>query len=226
MEDILAQYGDLSSIKFDPFVPEKLRKAYTTLPPTFPTTPSPFDYFALFFTPELFDIIAKHTNEYAAEKRLQADPEARKWELLSPDEFKVFLGIIIYMGIHKEPQTSQYWNSDFNKGPLHPISSNISLTRWEQIKRYLHISSPSKDKTSGYHLPTNKVWWYKLEPLASSLQSSFQQYYSPSSELSIDELMLRSFCRSQHTYKMPHKPIKQGFKIYGIADHGYIYNFI
>ena len=25
---------------------------------------------------------------------------------------------------------------------------------------------------------------------------------------------------------MPNKPIKQGYKIYGIADHGYIYNFI
>ena len=25
---------------------------------------------------------------------------------------------------------------------------------------------------------------------------------------------------------MPNKPIKQGYKIYGIADHGYLYNFI
>jgi hypothetical protein len=25
---------------------------------------------------------------------------------------------------------------------------------------------------------------------------------------------------------MPSKPIKQGYKIYGIADHGYIYNWI
>src|ERR1700734_3745457 len=32
--------------------------------------------------------------------------------------------------------------------------------------------------------------------------------------------------RSLHTYKMPKKPIKQGYKIYGIADHGYIYNWL
>jgi hypothetical protein len=25
---------------------------------------------------------------------------------------------------------------------------------------------------------------------------------------------------------MPNKPITQGYKIYGIADHGYIYNFV
>ncbi len=32
--------------------------------------------------------------------------------------------------------------------------------------------------------------------------------------------------RSLHTYKMPNKPIKQGYKIYGIADHRYLYNFL
>jgi hypothetical protein len=34
-----------------------------------------------------------------------------------------------------------------------------------------------------------------------------------------------NFLRFLHTYKMPNKPIKQGYKIYGIADHGYLYNF-
>jgi hypothetical protein len=28
--------------------------------------------------------------------------------------------------------------------------------------------------------------------------------------------------RSLYTYKMPNKPITQGYKIYGIADHGYL----
>jgi len=32
--------------------------------------------------------------------------------------------------------------------------------------------------------------------------------------------------KSLHTYKMPNKPIKQGYKIYRIADHNYIYNWI
>jgi hypothetical protein len=32
--------------------------------------------------------------------------------------------------------------------------------------------------------------------------------------------------RSSHIYKMPSKPIKQGYKIYKIADHGYIFNWI
>jgi hypothetical protein len=42
-------------------------------------------------------------------------------------------------------------------------------------------------------------------------------------------LLLRypaNYSRSLHTYKMPKKPIKQGYKIYGIADHGYIFNWL
>ena len=32
--------------------------------------------------------------------------------------------------------------------------------------------------------------------------------------------------RSLYTYKMPNKPIKQGYKIYGIVDYSYLYNWI
>jgi hypothetical protein len=88
-----------------------------------------------------------------------------------------------------------YWNTDFNKGPLHSIPSHISLRRFEQIKRYCHISCPISDQQRGYYLPSNKIWWYKVEPLASTLQASFQRHYSPSSEVSIDELMVRCFGR-------------------------------
>ena len=38
--------------------------------------------------------------------------------------------------------------------------------------------------------------------------------------------MVRCFGRSNHTYKMPSKPIKQGYKLFGIVDHGYIYSWI
>lgn len=142
------------------------------------------------------------------------------------EELYVFLGAIIYMGVHEEPQIEMYWNTDFNKGPLHSISSHISLCRFKQIKRYCHISCPESNERNGYHLPSNKIWWYKVKPLASSIQASSQRYYSPSSKVSINELMVRCFSRSLHTYKMPKKPIKQGYKIYGIADHGYIFNWI
>jgi hypothetical protein len=46
------------------------------------------------------------------------------------DELYVFIRAIIYIGIHEELDIAMYWNSDFNKGPLHTIPSYISLRQF------------------------------------------------------------------------------------------------
>jgi hypothetical protein len=99
------------------------------------------------------------------------------------------------MGVHYEPHIELYWNSDFNKGPLHTISRYMPIMRFQQLKRYCYISCSESDERNGYQLPINKIWWYKLEPLASSIQASCRKYYSPSSKVSIDEIMVRFFGR-------------------------------
>jgi len=196
LNDLLHEFGPIKGVSYTPFQPEQHQPAKALLPSTFPTEPHPFDYFTLFFTPSLFQTITTNTNRYANIQRIYADKEGlREWSNLLVEELYVFIGAIIYIGVHEEPQVSMYWNTDFNKGPLHSITNHLSLRRFEQIKRYCHISCPESDQQAGYHLPSNKIWWYKLEPLASSLQASFQRYYSPSSKVSIDELMVRCFGR-------------------------------
>jgi hypothetical protein len=74
------------------------------------------------------------------------------------DKSYVFLGVIIYIGVYKEPQTLMYWNTDFSKGPLYLILNHILYNRFEQIKRYCYISCSEKDQKKGYHLPFNKTW--------------------------------------------------------------------
>jgi hypothetical protein len=106
------------------------------------------------------------------------------------------------MGAHDSRRADLYWQNDPNQGPIHMPQRYMTLKRFEQIKRYLHISNP---KTKAKN---NKEWWYKLEPLASSLQESFKRHYTPGSNISIDEIMIRCFGRSSNTYKMPKKPIK------------------
>jgi hypothetical protein len=159
LENILSKLGPITNVAFEPFQPEPEQSARAILPPTFPPKPHPFDYFSLFFTRELFQIITTNTNRYANMQRLYIKEErAREWTDLLVDELYVFLGTIIYMGVYDEPQVEIYWNSDFNKGPLHSITNHISLCRFEQIKRYCHISCPENDMRNGYHLPNNKIW--------------------------------------------------------------------
>jgi len=128
------------------------------------------------------------------------------------------------MGVHKEPQIEDYWNTSIQSGPLHTVAFHMSLRRFEQLRRFLHISNAEDDIRQGRDCVGK--WWYKLEPLVSSLQSSFMRFYTPSSKVSIDKLIVRCFGRSIHTYKMPNKPIQQGYKLFGIADHRYLYAFL
>jgi hypothetical protein len=198
LKDILLQLGPIAEVQFDPFHPEPKQLPKAQLPSSFPQNPHPFNYFSLFFTPNLFQIITSNTNRYASAQRLHIpakEKKAREWTDLLLEELYVFIGTIIYMGVHEEPRIDMYWNTDFNKGPLHSITNHISLCRFKQIKRYCHISNIKQDQVKGYHLPSSKIWWYKLEPLASSIQASSQQYYSPSSEVAINELIVRCFGR-------------------------------
>jgi hypothetical protein len=159
LDDILAEFDPIDQVIFDPIELELHRDAQPLLPPTFLSTSSPFDYFTLFFTPTLFDTITTNTNRYAAMQRIYLREEGmREWTDLLVEELYVFIRAIIYMGIHEEPDTSMYWNSDFNKGPLHSIPCHISLRRYQQIKRYCHISRSRSDESTGYHLPSNKRW--------------------------------------------------------------------
>ncbi len=75
---------------------------------------------------------------------------------LAIEELYVFIDTIIYMGVYEEPRIGLYWNTDFNKGPLHLISKYVSLCHFKQIKRYCHISCPEQDQKE-YYLPKNKI---------------------------------------------------------------------
>ena len=100
----------------------------------------------------------------------------------------------------------------------------MSIKRFQQLKRFLHISRLEADM-SHKQQPKDKRWWYKLEPLASLWESAAQRYYQVGSNLFIDETMIRCFGRSSHTIKMPSKPIEKGYKIFALAEHGYIWAF-
>ena len=66
LEDILLQLGPIADVQFDPFQPEPKQPPKAQLPSSFPQNPHPFDYFSLFFTPDLFRTITSNTNRYAS----------------------------------------------------------------------------------------------------------------------------------------------------------------
>lgn len=109
LQEILDEFGPITSVTFDPFKCEPPRLATATLPPSFPVSAHPFDYFTLFFTPALLQIITSNTNHYANLQRMRVKQErAREWHNIVPEEIYVFLGVLIHIGIHKEPRIDMY----------------------------------------------------------------------------------------------------------------------
>jgi Transposase IS4 len=68
-------------------------------------------------------------------------------------------------------------------------------------------------------------WWWRLEPMLSTFRTACQCYLTPGTEVAINEIMVRFHGRSADTCKMPNKLIKQGYKIFALAENGYIWYF-
>ena len=98
----------------------------------------------------MYAIIAKNTNLYAISKdalTTRTDANSRYWFPTNEDEIRVLFGILYYMGVHREPQYTVYWETERTNGPNHTILKHMSLNRYENLRRYLYISplnAPSK----------------------------------------------------------------------------------
>jgi hypothetical protein len=197
-----------------------LHKAHLNLPSTMQELSycDPYSIFSLFFSLEILNIIVENTNEYAKSKFAE---KKRSWDDLTLSELKIFLAIIIYMGLFKMPSMKDYWNNK-QQFPIHNITRYMTCIRFEQIKRFLHISpidSQSQSNVSASLFP-------KLEPLATYIQNASKKYYIPSSNVSVDEMIARFLGRSYHTFRIKNKPNPEGFKILSLCDAGYTYAFI
>ncbi|KAJ5562285.1 hypothetical protein N7461_001046 [Penicillium sp. DV-2018c] len=172
---------------------------------------SAYALFSLFFTDDIFEHIRGGANESGSPGTASRGRCA--WHKTTSADIKIFVGIIIYMGLNSLPRESSYWKGDsVQRRSFQPY---MSLVQFQQIKRFLHISWPTtRDPTQ----PDDERWWYKLEPLASTVERAARQYYHPGANISIDETMVRCFGRSKHTVKIPNKPIKQGYKLLALAD--------
>jgi hypothetical protein len=73
--------------------------------------------FSLFFTPAILNLMVTSTNSYAARHH------NKHWRPLCLPELYVFIGCLIYMGIHQLPNWRGYWHTQADhRGGTHGIS--------------------------------------------------------------------------------------------------------
>jgi len=145
--------------------------------------------FTQFFNKAMLDTIIENTNAYALSKDAG---QGRPWINLVRKELLIFLAILIYLGLYPQNGIEELWNND-PSGPIHQIAKEMTLKRFQQIKRYLHISKLQDN---------NNPYYAKVEPLLSHVRETSKKLYIPSLNVSVDEMMVWFSGHSIHTVRI------------------------
>lgn len=90
----------------------------------------------MFVQNEILDIIPREINRYARQK-LEGQA-LDKWQDVTLNEIKAFLGVCIVMGVNSLPSTAESWSSDpflGNEG----IQKVMTKNRFENISQFFSL---------------------------------------------------------------------------------------
>ena len=69
----------------------------------------------IFFNNDVMNLILSETNKYGESLKTSAQGQhsrAQQWEPLSREEFNIFLGLSLLMGVVKKQSISDYWSEN------------------------------------------------------------------------------------------------------------------
>ena len=180
---------------------------------------NPFWYFRLFFDDEVLEHITFQSNLYRQQNELSG---SKKLKPLLLEELKLFIGIILYMGVVKMSSKRNYWAADTRQ---QVVADTLSRNRFEEILRILHFSDnnqSTKPGDEGYDK------FQKIRPIIELIRKRCVKLAVPETIHSIDEAMVPFKGRAPRGTKvyMKNKPVKWGYKVWTRAGiSGYVYDF-
>ncbi|KDN71679.1 hypothetical protein CSUB01_12622 [Colletotrichum sublineola] len=194
---------------------------------------SPLELFLQYVPQSLVEQSAQWTN---AAPLSREGPRARRariyeWRKTSTDEIYLFLGILLYIGIHRESRLSTYWSTQQQReDPIHLFTRFMSRDRFQLLLQRLRIfntaefqpvqrAQPSRGR--GQTQDQMPDVYRKVNQWSAHIQETGDSLYIPGSDLTVDEAMVRFTGRSLETTTIPTKPIPTGYKIWILAQSGY-----
>lgn len=205
------------------FVWRKVSPTYTKLPPegsvaitndknltTKLTGKSSIEIFENFFTDDIIEYIVKETIRYAESKN---NPDF----IVSMDEIKAFIGILLFSGYHQVPSERHFWSDEEDLG-IDIIKKCMPRSRYMKIKSFIHFA----DNT----LMDKEDRGFKIRPLLSMINTEFKKFGIFDKELSIDEMIVKYYGHNTLKQFIRGKPIRFGYKFWALCgSSGYCYNF-
>ena len=138
----------------------------------------------------------------------------RPWHPLTRNELIVWLGTLFFMGRHPEFNREYHWQTRISG--MGRLKYYMSKTRWEQIHRFFRINPKGSEREPG------QPWYYKVDPLLTTVRENIRNAVVPASWLVVNELMIPFQGRTKHNIKIRGKPIKEGFKMWCLGFVGFI----
>lgn len=179
----------------------------------------PIDVYKLFCTDEVIDLIVMETNRYfeqtAAEKPITRLSKMNAWKPVTSKDIQQFLGILIMMGLNRQPTFDCYWAKSKMYG-VELVKNVMPRNKFELILRFLHFADNSQDESDRL---------YKVRSLIRLLSQSFEKV-TPGEKVVIDESLVMFRGRTILRQYIPNKKHKYGFKIYKLCSvDGYTWKF-
>ncbi|KAK3910294.1 PiggyBac transposable element-derived protein 3 [Frankliniella fusca] len=104
------------------------------------TTPQeekdPLDYFSYYFDEAILSLILEQTNLYFTQENINNNAA------ITIHELKIFLGIILYMGVVSLPAIEDYWNSNTY---VKQVADVMSYRRFQKIRSHTHFVDNSDE---------------------------------------------------------------------------------
>ena len=185
--------------------------------------PLPHTVFDMYWTDAVVDRIVIETNRYARAVLPSQDNElprtkgGRSWKDVNRVEIRGWLGICILMGCKRLPCVRQYW---FRSEPFlycSLISSIMTLDRWEDIMRCLHLVDNScivRDVSDPRFDRIAKTRW-----LVDMFVKVSRDIHNLEREITVDECVIPykgRYCFIRQF--MPDKPVRFGIKVWFLAS--------
>lgn len=184
--------------------------------------PTPLKFFEEVFDIEFWQMLTDETNRYAEQviNNEYGEPKKidEKWFAVTVDEMKAYIALSIIMTQVKKPSVQMNWSK--RKIIYTPIyEQTMPYRRFLSITRFLHFSdndcADKKDKMN------------KVRTIVNFFNEKFEELYTPTENLSIDESLMKSKARLGCIVFVRIKRARYGIKFYKLCESssGYCLNF-
>jgi hypothetical protein len=135
---------------------------------------------------------------------------------------KVFLGIIINMGLLPLPDIKDYWSSEWTT-QIKYFGDVMLRDRFLQIFWILHVGNDVTDASNRTIKRTKKV-----HGVIEHIEKQFQKYFVPGKNVAIDESAVGFLGKISFKTYNPKKPTKWGLRLFIFSDSetSYVHSII